>query len=81
MKILSANSTSIQKAVTALKAGQLITSDIANAIEADEAIEAVRIMSVLSCTSLRGVSQKSYGIDLATGEIVANDYPVGGLFG
>ena len=60
-----------------VKAGQLITSDIANAIEADEAIEAVRIMSVLSCTSLRGVSQKSYGIDLATGEIVANDYPVG----
>ncbi len=60
-----------------VKAGQLITPEIAKKIEEDESIAEVRIMSVLSCTSVRGVSQKSYGIDLATGELVANDYPIG----
>ena len=60
-----------------VKAGELVTPEIAAAIEADESIQVVKIMSVLSCTSLRGVSQKSYGIDLATGELVANDYPIG----
>jgi DNA-directed RNA polymerase subunit beta' len=60
-----------------IKAGQLITPEIAKTIEEDESISEARIMSVLSCTSVRGVSQKSYGIDLATGELVANDYPIG----
>ena len=60
-----------------IKAGELITPEIAQAIDEDESIAEVRIMSVLSCTSVRGVSQKSYGVDLATGELVANDYPIG----
>ncbi|MDO8591473.1 MAG: DNA-directed RNA polymerase subunit beta', partial [bacterium] len=60
-----------------VKAGQLITPETAKAIEEDESIKEAKIMSVLSCTSVRGVSQKSYGIDLATGELVANDYPIG----
>lgn len=60
-----------------VKKGQLITTEIANAIEADETVESVRIMSVISCTSARGVSRESYGIDLATGNLVANDYPIG----
>ncbi len=60
-----------------VKAGELITPETAAAIEADESIDVVHIMSVLSCTLLRGVSQKSYGIDLATGELVASDYPIG----
>ncbi len=60
-----------------VKAGELITPEVAKAIDENESIKVVRIMSVLSCTSVRGVSQKSYGVDLATGEIVANDYPVG----
>jgi DNA-directed RNA polymerase subunit beta' len=60
-----------------VKAGQLITHEIAQAIDQDESIDVVRIMSVLSCTSVRGVGQKSYGIDLATGQIVASDYPIG----
>jgi DNA-directed RNA polymerase subunit beta' len=34
-------------------------------------------MSALSCTSVRGVSQKSYGIDPATGKLVADHHPVG----
>ena len=60
-----------------VKAGELITHDVAKAIEEDESISEVRIMSVLSCTSARGVTRKSYGIDLATGELVASDYPIG----
>ncbi|MBI2592530.1 DNA-directed RNA polymerase subunit beta' [Candidatus Saccharibacteria bacterium] len=60
-----------------VKAGQLITPEIAKAIDEDEQIRGVSIMSALSCTSVRGVSQKSYGIDLATGELVASDYPIG----
>ncbi len=59
------------------KKGQLITAEIADAIEEDETVDGVKIMSALSCASVRGVSQKSYGIDPATGEIVADHHPVG----
>lgn len=60
-----------------VKAGELITPETAKAIEADESMDGVRIMSVLSCASARGVSRKSYGLDLATGQLVAPDYPIG----
>lgn len=60
-----------------VKKGQLITLDIAKAIDADEACDGVRIMSALSCTNERGVSQKSYGIDPATGELIASHHPIG----
>ncbi len=60
-----------------LKRGQLITHDIAQAIESDTSVERVKIMSVLSCTMSRGIARKSYGIDLATGELVASDHPIG----
>ncbi|MEX2006972.1 MAG: DNA-directed RNA polymerase subunit beta' [Candidatus Saccharimonadales bacterium] len=60
-----------------VKAGELITAEIAQAIAAVHTISAVRIMSPLSCSSARGVSQRSYGIDMATGNLVANDYPIG----
>ena len=60
-----------------VKRGELIGPEAAKAIEADESVETVKVMSVLSCTSSRGVSRKSYGIDLATGELVASDHPIG----
>ena len=60
-----------------VKAGELITREIADAIEADESIATVSIMSVLSAVNLRGVPQKSYGIDMATGQLVARAQPVG----
>ena len=60
-----------------VKAGELITPAIAKAIHDDETISVVKIMSVLSCATTRGVNQKSYGIDLATGELVAEAYPIG----
>jgi len=60
-----------------IKAGELITRDTADAIEADESVADVTIMSVLSAFNLRGVPQKSYGIDMATGQLVADAQPVG----
>ena len=60
-----------------VKKGELITLPVAEQIDADEAVDGVRIMSVLSCTSARGVPQKSYGIDPATGELVVSHHPIG----
>lgn len=56
---------------------QLITHEIASTIEADRSVESVKIQSVLSTKSLRGIPRKSYGIDMATGTLVANAQPVG----
>lgn len=60
-----------------VKAGELITRAIANAIEADKDVNEVKIRSVLSTKNLRGVPQTSYGIDMATNALVAKDQPVG----
>ncbi len=60
-----------------LKRGDLITGDIARAIDADPSIDGVKIMSVLSATSVHGVPQKSYGVDPATGNKVAPHHPIG----
>ena len=57
--------------------GDLITSDIAEAIEADEKVNDVKIMSVLSTTELNGIPCKSYGVDLSTGFLVSNAEPIG----
>ncbi|HSX18036.1 MAG TPA: DNA-directed RNA polymerase subunit beta' [Candidatus Saccharimonadales bacterium] len=59
------------------KRGDLITHEIARAIGADESVTSVKILSALSCTISRGVTRKSYGVDLATGELVASDHPIG----
>jgi DNA-directed RNA polymerase subunit beta' len=60
-----------------LKKGEAITAEIAQAIDKDKNIDGVRILSVLSCTNVRGISRKSYGIDPATGSLVADHHPVG----
>ncbi len=60
-----------------VRKGQLITPEIAASIEADTSVDGVKIMSALSCTSVRGVSPKSYGLDPATGIIVTDHHPVG----
>ncbi len=59
------------------KKGELITEEAAEKIGNDESIDGIKIMSGLSCTNVRGVSQKSYGVDPATGELVANNHPIG----
>lgn len=59
------------------KAGDLITEKMANDIDADDNIDGVKIMSTLSSSAVRGVPQKSYGVDPATGELVADHHPIG----
>ncbi len=60
-----------------LKKGQLITPEVAAQIGADDKIDGVKIMSALSCANVRGVARKSYGLDPATGELVAENHPTG----
>jgi DNA-directed RNA polymerase subunit beta' len=58
-------------------ADELITRSVADNIEADASIEAVKIQSVLSTKNLRGIPRKSYGIDMASGKLVSIAQPVG----
>ncbi len=58
-------------------ADELITREVAAAIEADSSIESVKIQSVLSTKNLRGIPRRSYGIDMASGKLVAAAQPVG----
>ncbi len=60
-----------------IKAGELFTKEIAEAIEADEKLDGIKILSALSASSVHGVPQKSYGIDPATGELAVSHSPIG----
>lgn len=60
-----------------IKAGEAFTKEIADKIDADESVDNVKIYSVLSATNVRGVPSKSYGIDPATGLLVADHNPIG----
>ncbi len=60
-----------------VKKDELITREIANAIENDSDIKEAKIQSVLSTKNLRGVPRKSYGIDMSTNQLVADAQPVG----
>jgi DNA-directed RNA polymerase subunit beta' len=59
-----------------LEANQEITEDYANVIQ-DAGIGRVKIRSVLTCESKRGVCAKCYGRDLATGKLVEIGEAVG----
>lgn len=58
-------------------ADELITREVADAIDADEKVTAVKIQSVLSTNNLNGIPRKSYGLDMATGNLVEGAQPVG----
>ncbi len=60
-----------------IAAGELFTKEIAEAIDADESLDGVKIRSALSATSVHGVPQKSYGTDPATGHLVTSHNPIG----
>ena len=60
-----------------IEADQLITREIAAAIDADADVTEVKIQSVLSSNNLKGIPRKSYGVDMATGQLVDNAQPVG----
>lgn len=59
------------------KANALITTEIAAAIDQDESIKSIKIMSVLSCPNPRGVQPESYGLDPASGQLVSERHPIG----
>jgi len=61
---------------TIADASQEITEELASAIQ-DAGIERVKIRSVLTCESRRGVCAKCYGRDLATGRLVELGQAVG----
>lgn len=60
-----------------VEADQLISRKVADGIEADADVTEVKIQSVLSTKNLRGIPRKSYGLDMATGQLIANAQPVG----
>ncbi len=60
-----------------VKKNELFTKDIAKQIDETPSLDGIRIMSVLSCSGTRGIGQRSYGIDPATGQIVAEHHPIG----
>ncbi len=60
-----------------IKAGELFTKAIAEAIDADEKRDAIKIMSALSASNVHGVPRRSYGIDPATGLLVESHSPIG----
>ncbi|TAK89621.1 DNA-directed RNA polymerase subunit beta' [Patescibacteria group bacterium] len=62
---------------TLVKAGGLITDELAEQIAETKSIDEVRLRSVLECTSQWGVCQKCYGVDLARGQVVKLGEPVG----
>lgn len=62
---------------THVKAGELISRDIADSINEDEKITSAKIFSVLTAKNLRGIPQKSYGLDMATGQLIDIAQPVG----
>ena len=58
------------------KAGDVLTSQQADAID-DSGIENIRIRSVLTCETSRGVCAKCYGLNLANGRAVSEGESVG----
>jgi DNA-directed RNA polymerase subunit beta' len=60
-----------------VKKGDIITPELADKIDSDQTIDGIKIMSVLSCANVRGVSRQSYGVDPATGLLVADHHPIG----
>ena len=59
------------------KKDTLISRETAEAIDNDKSVDMVKIQSVLSTNNLRGIPQKSYGIDMATNQLIALAQPVG----
>ena len=58
------------------KAGDILTAKQAEAID-DSGIDSIRIRSVLTCETRRGVCQKCYGANLANGRCVGLGEAVG----
>ena len=59
-----------------VKRGELIDRQTATAVE-ESNLASVKIMSSLSAPDLDGIPTKSYGTDLANGQLVAANHPIG----
>ncbi len=66
-----------EKVTGYVERGDLFSREVAEKIEADSKIDGIKVMSVLSATSVHGVPQKSYGVDPATGVLVTSHHPIG----
>ena len=60
-----------------LKAGFVLDREAVNGLSELEDVEEIRVRSPLTDTSRHGISQQSYGIDLATGDMVEAGTAVG----
>ncbi|MFH1958941.1 MAG: DNA-directed RNA polymerase subunit beta' [Patescibacteria group bacterium] len=60
-----------------VKAGEIITPDLATKIEAQEKVKSVFIRSPLTCESVRGMCAHCYGWDFSTRKLVEIGVPVG----
>lgn len=58
------------------KRGDLVTEEVAKKIDELD-LSTIKIMSVLSATTVRGIPRKSYGIDPANGNLVVTNHPIG----
>jgi DNA-directed RNA polymerase subunit beta' len=67
---------SLGKDVAGIKAGTLLTADHVETLE-KEKIDSIEIFALSGCESKRGVCQKCYGVDLATGHSVEIGCAVG----
>src|SRR5207247_8654812 len=65
---------------TIVDVNEVMDEDLSSEIQ-DAGIEKVKIRSVLTCTSRRGVCTKCYGRDHATGKVVELGQAVGGMAG
>ena len=68
-RVVLDNITDIVTDTVVIKSGEQITEEIAAEIEA-LGIEKIRIRSVLTCESKKGVCRKCYGRNLATGRLI-----------
>ena len=59
-----------------IRRGEPITKETAEAIDESNIAE-IKILSSLSAPNLDGIPTKSYGIDLANGELVSAHHPIG----
>ena len=60
-----------------IQAGEIITREMADSLEADEEIDSMKIQSILTTECNDGIPRKAYGIDMSTREPVAYYEPVG----
>ena len=60
-----------------IQAGEVITREMADNLEADEEIDSMKIQSILTTECNDGIPRKAYGIDMSTREPVAYYEPVG----